>query len=201
MQNEMGQSPKIVMCPSDDRNPNTNFYEPQANLPTLPSTWPTPTSYGSFDNTNVSYWVGVGALDTQPQALLGGDRNLGSVGGSSTAPTQDGNYGFSGTTAAPTSHTTSGADMVICTNGTIVSGATGDGGTVTAGNYVGWSAKLHSAGNTAGAGNIMLGDGSVQQCTSASFRLNYLKNAVDNGLFDTGSAATSAAGDIHLVFP
>src|SRR5277367_3395449 len=28
MQNEMGQSPKIVLCPSDDRNANTNFYGP-----------------------------------------------------------------------------------------------------------------------------------------------------------------------------
>src|ERR1019366_6108039 len=28
MANEMGQSPKIVLCPSDDRNANTNFYGP-----------------------------------------------------------------------------------------------------------------------------------------------------------------------------
>ena len=50
---------------------------------------------GTFDDTNVSYFVGVGAADTQPQSILGGDRNLGN-GGSIThnpgvvnSPTQD----------------------------------------------------------------------------------------------------------------
>ena len=50
---------------------------------------------------------------------------------------------------------------------------------------MGWSAKLHSAGNTSGAGNIMLGDGSAQQVTSGNFRLNWLKNAEDAGNFNS----------------
>ena len=33
-----------------------------------------------------------------------------------------------------------------------------------------WSLKMHTSGNTAGAGNILLGDGSAQQATSARFR-------------------------------
>src|SRR5208282_5467993 len=37
MQNEMGESAKIVMCPADDRIPNTNFY-PSINASPTPST-------------------------------------------------------------------------------------------------------------------------------------------------------------------
>ena len=45
MQNEMGQSPKLVMCPADDwYTYNTNFYYPQGNNPTLPSAWPSQVS-------------------------------------------------------------------------------------------------------------------------------------------------------------
>src|SRR5208282_2036755 len=33
MQNELGQSPKIVMCPSDDRTATTNFYPGSGNMP------------------------------------------------------------------------------------------------------------------------------------------------------------------------
>ena len=68
------------------------------------------------------------------------------------------------------------------------------------GESLAWSAKLHSAGNIAGAGNIMLGDGSAQQCTSASLRKTWLANAEDAGYFDA-LGGTSASGDIHLIFP
>jgi hypothetical protein len=194
MQNEMGQSPKIVTCPSDDRNPNTNFYPSVA---TMAAATPT-SSYnmggtGTFDNTNVSYWVGVGALDTYPQSLLGGDRNLGSGGAPGGTPTQDANYGVSGASAT----VDTGADAVVVTNGVW---ATAGGGNATAGQNCAWSLKLHSAGNTAGAGNIMLGDGSAQQCTSASFRQNWLHNAADSGNF-SGATYTSGLGDVRLLFP
>jgi prepilin-type N-terminal cleavage/methylation domain-containing protein len=212
MQNEMGQSPKVVMCPSDDWNPNTNFFYSstfQTSYLTLPSAWPSPTAYGSFDNTNVSYFVGVGANDTTPQSLLGGDRNLGNGGaittstGNVTSPTQDANYGLSGanTSQAPQQ---SGADACMNTNGGWSSvgavSACSPSTSVTAGQAVAWSAKLHSAGNLAGAGNIMLGDGSAQQCTSAGLRQTWLKNAEDSGFFDS-LGGTTASGDIHVVFP
>jgi len=201
MANEMGQSPKIVMCPSDDRTANTNFYYGATQNPTLPSTWAmtAPQGTGTFDNTNVSYFVGVGAADTVPQSILGGDRNLGN-GGTTAAPTQDAAYGVSGTTANPT---TAGFDVIVVTNGlwgntgTSAGGGGADGGTSA---LVAWSTKLHSAGNIAGAGNIMLGDGSAQQCTSAGFRQNWLHNAADNGFFDAAGGST-ANGDIHLIFP
>ncbi len=205
MQNEMGQSPKVVMCPSDEWSPNTNFFYPTAHNPTLPTSWPLPANTGTFDDTNVSYFVGVGAADTQPQSILGGDRNLGNGGSITTttgvvnSPYQDPNYGISGTAASETA-SQEGADAVIVTNGSWFASTGTSGGVGPTGDAVAWSAKMHSAGNIAGAGNIMLGDGSTQQCTSASFRQTWLKNAEDAGYFDS-LLGTSASGDIHLIFP
>ena len=209
MQNEMGQSPKIVLCPSDDRTANTNFYYGLQNAPKEKGyTWPAPTAYGSFDNTNVSYFCGVGANDTSPQSVLGGDRNLGNGGviditsGVVRSPEQDPYYGISGTTANPAYPC--GADAIVNTNGRwSLSFVTGGGGSVGNGTQaVAWSAKMHSGGNIAGAGNIMLGDGSVQQCTSAGLRQNWLRNATNSGNFATYDTKHSAAsGDIRLLFP
>jgi len=209
MANEMGQSPKIVLCPSDDRNANTNFYastttaiyspSPSGAVPAQQAT------SGTFNNANVSYWVGVGANDTYPQALLGGDRNMGYVGGTPANPgaSQDQNYGFSGpvgTTGNPTGAT--GADVIMSTNGIVVSATPAPTGESPTSGVAGWSAKLHSSGNSAGAGNIMLGDGSSQQVTSGNFRLNWLKNAEDVGNFATAQAAySSGGGDVRLLFP
>jgi len=203
MQNEMGQSPKVVICPSDIRTANTNFYPSQTdNNYWVPSPAPVPASYGSFYNTNVSYFVGAGALDTYPQSILGGDRNLGNGGtitvttGAVSSPTQDQNYGVSGTQADPT-----GADALVITNGAWGATAPVGGGSVTAGQAVAWSAQMHSAGNTAGAGNILLGDGSAQQVTSAGFRQNWLKNALDGGNYSTALPGAASSGSIHLIFP
>jgi prepilin-type N-terminal cleavage/methylation domain-containing protein len=200
MQNEMGQSPKVVVCPSDDRNANSNFYA-------FSSYGISPSSVngssvaamattGSFNNEYLSYWVGVGASDTYPQSLLGGDRNLGATGSAAQA-SQDQNYGFS-----PAVSTTSGNDVLVNTNGSSnVQAPTPSGESPTTG-LIGWSAKLHSAGNLAGAGNVLLGDGSAQQVTSGSFRLNWLKNATDNGGFQSNDTShTSALGWVRLLFP
>ena len=70
MSNELGQSPLILVCPSDERKPADSFSE-------------------FIANTNISYFVGVNANDSYPQALLGGDRNLG------PGTTPDPEYGFS----------------------------------------------------------------------------------------------------------
>src|SRR5208283_1408761 len=117
MQNEMGESAKIVMCPADDRIPNTNFYPPNAESPQPTTSYPQQPTYGTFNNTNVAYWVGPGASDSYPQALLGGDRNLGCIGGTATAPgtSQDVNYGFS-----PAIGSTAGADVTLNTNGVMM---------------------------------------------------------------------------------
>jgi len=183
MQNEMGQSPKVVLCPSDDRTANTNFYDPNWTSTGIPK------GSGTFGNTNVSYWVGVGASDTWPQSLLGGDRNLGGGASATINGNQDPNYGFS-----PAIGVTTGADVILNTNGLI--GASGNANNQS--QYCQWSVKLHSAGNTAGAGNILLGDGSAQEVSSSSLKLNWLKNAQDNGNF---YQSTPALTSVRLVFP
>jgi prepilin-type N-terminal cleavage/methylation domain-containing protein len=196
MQNEMGQSPKVVLCPSDDRTANTNFFgvgqygiSESVGGGVLPQVQATT---GSFNNTSLSYWVGVGANDTYPQALLGGDRNLGCTGATGTS--QDQNYGFS-----PAVGTSTGSDVIVVTNGTLKVAAPQNSSPPSG--LVGWSGKLHSAGNLAGAGNILLGDGSAQQVTSGNLRLNWLKNGEDAGNFPNGSQYTSALGDVRLLFP
>jgi type II secretory pathway pseudopilin PulG len=68
--NELGQSPKLVFCPTDERQPALSFDN-------------------KLDNTNVSYFVGVSANDLYPQSIAGGDRNL----GPGVIPTND--YGYS----------------------------------------------------------------------------------------------------------
>jgi prepilin-type N-terminal cleavage/methylation domain-containing protein len=195
MATEMGQSAKIVLCPSDDRSPNTNFYYPISTV-FNPTGIAQETSGGTFNNTNISYWVGPGANDTFPQGLLGGDRNMGLQGGTTAVPgtSQDPNYGFS----APVG-TSTGAYVIANTNGSIGTPAPSPAYETPTTGTLGWSAKLHSAGNTSGAGNIMLGDGSAQQVTSGNFRLNWLKNATDAGNF--AGAATPANGSVALIFP
>lgn len=192
MQNEMGKSAKIVMCPADDRIPNTNFYPSAADAPTPTTSYPAQPKFGTFNDTNVSYWVGPGASGNYPQALLGGDRNLGSLGGTSVHPgtSQDVDYGFS----SPVGNT-SGVDVTLNTNGTIVT-ATPFYSNPAFG-AVGWSAKLHSDGNHSGAGNILLGDGSVQQVNSSDFRLRWLKNAADLMSTNYGTITTT----VRLIFP
>jgi hypothetical protein len=55
-----------------------------------------------------------------------------------------------------------------------------------------WSLKMHSASNSAGAGNILLGDGSAQQVSSANLNKNWLTNAM---------TASTNHSSIRLVFP
>jgi len=176
MQNEMGQSPKLVLCPADDRSASLYFTN-------------------QFTKINCSYFVGVGANDVYPQSIAGGDRNLG--GGNNNQ--QDQGYGFSEATLATTPGFSPGADMILnCANGNVASGTSGNTLDQTANSKIEWSAKMHSAGNTAGAGNILLGDGSSQQCSSASFVINWLKNAADQGNFNSTQNSTANNGYIPV---
>ncbi len=187
MGNEMGQSPKLVVCPSDDRTAALSF---------------TNTGNGAFSAGTLSYFVGVGANDVYPQAIAGGDRNLGGELQNPVNPDQ--NYGFSGANIT----TATGADVVLSTKGTITVVNLGNSASPnTTGNQVAWSMKLHSAGNTAGSGNILLGDGSGQQMSSAAFDLNWLKNASDQGNFNAnqvntyGNPPAGTAPYVHFCFP
>jgi hypothetical protein len=153
MANELGQNPRILLCPSDKRKPANTF----SNL---------------TSNSNLSYFVGVSADDSQPQSLLGGDRNL----AEGTEPGDD--YGFSPESGK-------GNDVAIQTNSKA--------------GPVCWSLKMHSAGNSAGAGNILLGDGSVQQVTSGSFRANWQPNGGLTTNWPAGHVPSSPS--FRVLFP
>jgi hypothetical protein len=140
MRTNLGDPPAIVVCPTDERRPASSFTN-------------------GFDNTHVSYFVGVDADDIHPQAILGGDRNL----GPGLVPAAD--YGYSPANGK-------GNDVVLSTNSPVC-----------------WSWKMHSHGNAIGSGNILLGDGSCQQISSANLRLVWLPNA------------QTETNGIRLVFP
>lgn len=154
MQNELGQSPKLVNCPSDERPASISFTN-------------------KFDNTHLSYFVGVSANDAHPQSLIGGDRNL----GPGTKP--DPEYGFSPASGK-------GNDVAIPISGP-----------------VSWSVKIHSAGKS--AGNILLGDGSVQligkapTSSSLPYRANFQPFTAPTTNWPAGHVPASPS--IRLVFP
>jgi prepilin-type N-terminal cleavage/methylation domain-containing protein/prepilin-type processing-associated H-X9-DG protein len=134
MSNELS-TPAILTCPSDaTRNPGTNF----ANFVNAPANQtPTPVSGNNAGGTLMSYFIGGDAIDTLPETILSGDRNIGSGGGGgATTTTMYSSYGngSGGTGANTTTPSTSLADWA-------------------------WtSADLHEK-----YGNILLADGSVQQ--------------------------------------
>jgi prepilin-type processing-associated H-X9-DG protein len=121
------------------------------------------------NNNNLSYFVGVSASIKSPRSLLGGDRNL----GGSNAP--DSEFGFSPTNGK-------GNDVAVPIAGPVA-----------------WSLKMHSDGKPVGAGNILFGDGSVQQVSSASFNKNLLRNVPPTTKWPAGHVP--ATPSIRLVFP
>jgi type II secretory pathway pseudopilin PulG len=151
MRKELGQSAKLLVCPSDKRKAAadlTNDFK---------------------DNSHVSYFVGVNANNIYPQSIQGGDRNL----GPGIKPDPD--CGFSPKSGK-------GNDVIIPITGP-----------------VSWSLEVHSAGNPAGAGNILLGDGSGQQVSSLYLNKTWLPNAqaADNW----PASHIPATPSIRLVFP
>jgi type II secretory pathway pseudopilin PulG len=74
----------------------------------------------------------------------------------------------------------------------------GQGNDVIINGPVCWSLKIHSRGNPAGAGNILLGDGSVQQTSSGNLYGYWVKNA----LLEKAAQykGTNLAG-MRIVFP
>jgi hypothetical protein len=119
------------------------------------------------DNTTVSYFVGVDANDANPRNILNGDRNLG------PGAIPDPNYGYSPANGQ-------GNDVTVPVSGP-----------------VSWSLKMHSRGNPRGAGNIVLGDGSVQQVSSSAVSRCFAGSATTN--WPTG--CTPPVPSIRLIFP
>lgn len=120
----------------------------------------------------LSYFVVPSGADTYPQSLLFGDRNLG------RGITPDAEYGFS-----PTNN--QGNDVAIQTNSVA--------------DPISWSLKIHSAGNPTGTGDILLGDGSGQQVTSATFRRVYQPAGSVTTNWPPGRAPS--APSFRVIFP
>lgn len=97
MSNELS-TPKVVMCTSDERTANTNFTSP---------------NLGSFNNDDVSYFIGRDASDSNPQMILAGDRAVTTVANTTGA-------------TLPNFATANGTVLALGTNGAVQIGfATG----------------------------------------------------------------------------
>jgi prepilin-type processing-associated H-X9-DG protein len=148
MRNELS-TPKILICPSDERIAHSNFTM-HLTTTTTPqqcqgSTQNSVNDYDPayFNNFKLSYFLGVNAQDSGPQMLLAGDRNIwgNNLG---TQPAQNfAGYGNINSTE-------------YCMGTNWPGGAT----------FPQWSpAKMHQS-----RGNVLLADGSVQQFNSSQFR-------------------------------
>ena len=127
LSNELG-TPKVIVCPSDSlRSAQTNWYGMIRNSATA-------LSYPG-QNGALSYVTGIEAMETEPQMVLSGDRNM--------------------TNPAPFNINNLAAAFYFRSNTVVGVGGTG----------AGWTTTLHK-----GSGNVVLGDGSVQQLTSTRLR-------------------------------
>ena len=141
-------TPAIILCPSDGQQAGETQQRQQAtNFLHLVRVG------GLNANRFVSYFVGLDASEENPQTILGGDRNI-------TPDTRIANPVLlrNGAAAAPftVSPNTEPASLQL-----LVPAANAIANTPA----VGFTARTHDS-----AGNILLGDGSVQQVTSARFR-------------------------------
>jgi prepilin-type N-terminal cleavage/methylation domain-containing protein/prepilin-type processing-associated H-X9-DG protein len=184
MSNELS-TPKILICPSDERNPYTNFNIGPYTTPAIPAI-----SANYFNNLYVSYFLGVGGNEETPQMILSGDRNIygGVLNGGATG------VGL-GTTTLPTSSTTqpnnlygdsypASGNATGTSSGEAYAFGTNFGANVT---YPGWTpSKMHQ-----GQGNCLLCDGSVQQVSSSRLR----------SLFTVTGDLNIAPGPNCLLFP
>jgi hypothetical protein len=87
-------TPKLLICPSDDRTAHTNFNMLAGNS----------TAGQYLVNVNISFFVGKDAQDGTPQMLLAGDRNsVGQApGGNMPSPVPGGGFGNVGAVALGT---------------------------------------------------------------------------------------------------
>lgn len=139
MSNELS-TPRILMCPSDDRSAFTNFW-----TPAIPPASPTTGNATAFNNLSVSYALGKDANDSNPQMVLTVDRNIYGSSTIKTYPatmTQNSGYGNN-----------SGTTLAMGTN--FLANDTAPA----------FTDKQHQK-----AGNVGLSDGSVQQLTSPRLR-------------------------------
>lgn len=129
MSNELG-TPKIIVCPSDsDRKDMSNFVGVLYN-----------STVQGGKNHSVSFFVGMDAVETEPQMMLAGDRNITNNAGLKG----DGDY------SRIAYFQTNIPGSIYSPNPTIGAG---------------WSSKIHKAN-----GNSVMGDGSVLQSSSSRLK-------------------------------
>lgn len=139
MSNELS-TPKVLVCPSDDRTAFTNFFT--ANPPAASPASGNPTV---FNNLSVSYALGKDANDGNPQMVLTVDRNIfGSVNQKVYPATMTANSGYG-----------NGPNTCLAMGTNFVNSDTAPA----------FTDKLHQR-----QGNVGLSDGSVQQLTSPRLR-------------------------------
>ena len=96
LSNELN-TPRLLVCPSDERTAHTNFNMQAGN-----------TTAGTYlANVNISYWVGKDANENNPQMLLVGDRNIvgQGPGGNLPNPIPGGGFGNVGAVSLGTNFT------------------------------------------------------------------------------------------------
>ncbi len=137
MSNELSTA-KIIYCPSDNLHTagngyGTNFVDALGQTILAPGT-----KQGAGSLTKISYFVNGDALEADPQMILSGDLNIGTVGATATTPAS---YALGNTAASTRSSQTS---FAFNNNA----------------NSMSWDSNFHSK-----SGNIGLADGSVQSVT------------------------------------
>ena len=147
MSNELC-TPKVVVCPADERTAHTNFNMAITGNP--PSAAYSGDSNDGlpafFDNFKVSYFIGKDATEDLPQMCLAGDRNIFGYGlGSAALPNPVPNNGYG-----------NGPDIAISMGTNFLANAVTPCWT---------PGKMHQNN-----GNVLIADGSVQQLTSARLR-------------------------------
>jgi prepilin-type N-terminal cleavage/methylation domain-containing protein len=141
MSNELS-TPKILVCPSDERTAYTNWLWSAGGV--NPTASANNAEEGYMKNFHVSYALGRDAQEGFPQEILTTDRNI---------------YGSSTVTAYP-------ATLAYAYGNANNSGfSMGTNWAVNANQAPAWTDKMHQK-----QGNLGLSDGSVQQLTSARLR-------------------------------
>src|ERR1051325_2874039 len=139
-------TPKLLICPSDERGPHTNFALIKNN--SAPAGNP-----GPMCDLYLSYFAGQQAKEELPQSFLAGDRNIiGKSPGDTTMPNPIPNNGYGWS-----------ADAKVSTGGKVI--AMGTNFTSTAVTPAWTPAKVHQ-----GQGNVLISDGHVDPYSSSGLR-------------------------------
>jgi prepilin-type N-terminal cleavage/methylation domain-containing protein/prepilin-type processing-associated H-X9-DG protein len=169
MSNQLA-TPKILFCPSDNFHVAGNGYATNfsySDLLGISSTQikgvPLTAPEGSSALTKISYFVNGDAQEANPQDIMTGDRNIGSIGtgGSSTAAATQ---AFGYTAIGPG---TTGADSYQGCTAAVFNGP----------NYWSWTAKdMHQS-----SGNLGFADGSCQSVSISGLH-SYLSNSTNTAV-------------------